>query len=53
MESDLYGNIMPKGSCFLAFNGKRGLIGKHLKVTTLKSASVEEIKKMIEANAEG
>jgi len=53
MESDLYGNTMPKGSCFLAFSGKHGLIGMHLKVATLKSASVEEIKKMIEANAEG
>lgn len=53
MESDLYGNTMPKGSCFLAFNGKHGLIGKHLKVETLKNASVEEIKKMIEANSEG
>lgn len=53
MESDLYGNTMPKDSCFLAFNGKHGLIGKQLKVATLKSATVEEIKKMIEANAEG
>lgn len=53
MESDLYGNKMPKGSCFLAFNGKHGLIGQHLKVETLKNASVEEIKKIIEANAEG
>ncbi len=53
MESDLYGNTMPKDSCFLAFNGKHGLIGKHLKVETLKSASIDEIKKMIEANAEG
>ena len=29
MESDLYGNTMPKNSCFLAFYGTHGLIGKH------------------------
>lgn len=53
MESDLYGNEMPKDSCFLAFHGKHGLIGKHLKVETLKTASVDEIRKIIDANAEG
>ena len=52
MESDLYGNIMPKNSCFLAFYGHRGLIGKHLKLETLKNASVEDIKKMVESNSE-
>ena len=45
MESDLYGNMMPKESCFLAFYGSHGLIGKNLKVETLKNASVEDIKK--------
>ncbi len=53
MESDLYGNTMPKNSCFLAFYGTHGLIGKHLKVETLKNASVEDIKKMVESNSEG
>ncbi len=53
MESDLYGNAMPKGSCFLAFNGIHGLIGTHLKVETLKNASKEDIKKMVESNSEG
>lgn len=53
MENDLYGNIMPKDSCFLAFYGTHGLIGKHLKVETLKNASVEDIKKMVESNIEG
>ena len=53
MESDLYGNIMPKDHCFLAFYGSHGLIGKHLKVETLKNASVEYIKKMVESNSEG
>jgi len=53
MESDLYGNVMPKNHCFLAFYGTHGLIGKHLKVETLKNASVEYIKKMVESNSEG
>src|SRR5690349_281922 len=35
MESDLYGNPMPEGSCFLAFNGTHGLMGEHLKIQTL------------------
>ena len=53
MESDLYGNTMPKDSCFLAFYGHHGLIGKHLKIDTLKHASVEDMKKMVESNLEG
>jgi hypothetical protein len=53
MESDLYGNIMPKGSCFLAFSGPHGLIGKHLKLETLKHASPEAIKHMVTINQEG
>jgi hypothetical protein len=53
MESDLYGNKMPKDSCFLAFNGLHGLIGKHLKVETLKNATVQDIKDMVESNNEG
>ena len=53
MESDLYGNKMPKDSCFLAFNGPHGLIGKHLKVETLKNASREDIKNIVESNQEG
>jgi len=53
MESDLYGNIMPKDSCFLAFYGHHGLMGKHLKIETLKNASSEDIKKMVESNIEG
>lgn len=52
MESDLYGNVMPKDSCFLAFYGQHGLIGKHLKVETLRNASIEDIKKMVESNLE-
>jgi hypothetical protein len=53
MESDLYGNTMPNGSCFLAFYGSHGLIGKHLKIETLKNASIEDIKAMVEKNSEG
>jgi hypothetical protein len=53
MESDLYGNTMPEGSCFLAFYGNHGLIGKHLKIETLKNASIEDIKAMVESNSEG
>lgn len=53
MESDLYGNLMPKDSCFLAFNGTHGLIGKHLKVETLRNATIEDIQVMVEANTEG
>ena len=53
MESDLYGNTMPKDTCFLVFTGRNGLIGTHLKVETLKSASVDDIRKLIAANSEG
>ena len=53
MESDLYGNKMPKDSCFLAFTGAHGLIGKHLKVETLKHASLEDIRNIVEGNQEG
>ena len=53
MESDLYGNQMPKGSCFLAFDGHHGLIGKHLKVETLKNSSVEDIRNIVQRNNEG
>jgi|KBSSwiStaDraftv2_1062776.scaffolds.fasta_scaffold284524_2 hypothetical protein len=53
MESDLYGNKMPKDSCFLAFNGQHGLIGKHVKVETLKHSTVSDIKKMVDDNNDG
>ena len=48
MESDLYGNPMPEGSCFLAFEGRAGLMGKHIKIETLRKSSIEEIMKMVE-----
>ena len=53
MESDLYGNTMPDGSCFLAFYGSHGLIGKHLYLETLKNASINDIKAMVESHSEG
>ena len=53
MESDLYGNTMPKDSCFLAFYGQHGLIGKRLKVEVLKNSSVEDIKNIVESNNYG
>ena|SRR5438309_3126074 len=53
MECDLYGNTMPKNSCFLAFNGRNGLIGKHLTVEILKRSTVKEIEKMVQDNNGG
>src|SRR5688572_21098284 len=53
MENDLYGNVMPKDSCFLAFYGNHGLIGKHLKVETLYNASVADIREMVQSNIDG
>ncbi|MBB1285202.1 hypothetical protein HRH25_12530 [Flavisolibacter sp. BT320] len=53
MENDLYGNKMPKDSCFLAFIGHHGMMGRHLKIETLKNATIEEIKEMVQSNNEG
>jgi|SRR6478609_3318629 len=53
MESDLYGNPMPENSCFLAFNGQHGLMGKHLKMETLKRSTAMDIQKIVEDNNEG
>jgi len=53
MENDLYGNIMPKDFCFLAFNGHHGLIGKDLSVETLRNSTLADIKKIVECNMEG
>jgi hypothetical protein len=53
MESDLYGNTMPDGSCFLAFYGSHGLIGKHLYLETLKNASMNDIEAMVDSHSEG
>ena len=53
MESDLYGSKMPKDSCFLAFMGPHGLVGKHLRLEVLKNASREQIRNIVESNQEG
>jgi hypothetical protein len=53
MESDFYGNSMPEGSCFLAFQGKRGLLGRHISVDKLRNCSQEDIVKMVNSGMEG
>ena len=53
MESDLYGNVMPHDSCFIAFNGQHGLIGKHMKVEKLKKSTLSDIEKIVQSNNEG
>jgi hypothetical protein len=53
MESDFYGNKTPQNSCFVAFYGNHGLIGKHLKVEVLRNATVEEMKNIVLSNTEG
>jgi len=53
MENDLYGNKLPKDSCFLAFTALHGIIGIHLKVEALKKATREDIKNMVESHQEG
>jgi hypothetical protein len=53
MENDLYGTIMPAHSCFIAFNGRHGLMGKHLTIDKLRNSSREEIKKLVADNSGG
>ncbi len=53
LESDLYGNVMPKNSCFLAFNGSHGFIGEQMSISNLLDASVEEIQNIVTNNNEG
>ncbi|MEP6615293.1 MAG: hypothetical protein ABJA57_01880 [Ginsengibacter sp.] len=53
MESDLYGNPMPKKYVFLAFFGTHGLIGRNLSIEKLKRATVQYIRKIVERNKEG
>jgi len=50
MESDFYGNDLPEGLCFLAFQGRHGLLGTDLSVEQLRTASKEEIQKMVQTN---
>jgi len=53
MESDFYGNPMPAGSCFLAFQGKRGLLGRRLSVEKLRNCSTAEIQTIVQNSNEG
>jgi hypothetical protein len=53
MESDLYGNTMPEGSCFLAFNGRNGLVGTHILIDTLRKSSIKDINKIVDNNESG
>ena len=53
MENDLYGATMPEHSCFIAFIGRHGLIGRHLTIDELKNSSVEDIRKLVVNNSEG
>src|SRR5688572_14589431 len=53
MESDLYGNPMPGNSCFLAFQGRNGLMGRHLYIEELRKLTKEDIEKIISNNSEG
>lgn len=53
MESDLYGNMMPKDSCFLVFDGAHGLIGKYLPVDTLRNTTMDDIKLIVQSHTEG
>ena len=53
MENDLYGTTMPEHSCFIAFNGRHGLMGKHMTIDKLRNSSMEEIKKLVADNSGG
>lgn len=53
MENDLYGTTMPEHSCFIAFYGRHGLVGKHLTIDKLKNSSREEIKALVANNSQG
>ena len=53
MESDLYGNPMPPNSCFLAFNGRNGLIGKQISIEMLTKSKADGIKKIVDSNTQG
>ena len=53
MENDLYGTTMPEHTCFIAFNGRHGLVGKYLTIDELKSSTVEGIKKLVDDNCDG
>ncbi len=53
METDLYGNPMAADTCFVAFKGPHGLIGRTLKIEKLTHLSVTDIEKMVADNNKG
>ncbi|MEI6948350.1 hypothetical protein V9K67_14230 [Paraflavisolibacter sp. H34] len=53
MESDLYGNSMPPDFCFIVFYGKHGFIGTEVDLETLKNASPEDIRQLVQRNVHG
>ena len=53
MEADIYGNPMPKDSCFLAFYGEHGLMGEPLEIQKLKNSKLEDIIKIVQRDKEG
>ena len=53
MESDLYGNRIPKEACYLAFYGAHGLMGKYMSIEKLKRLSARDISKIVERNKKG
>src|SRR5829696_3843438 len=53
MESDLYGNPMQEGTCFLAVQGQHGLMGRSLHVEKLKTCSTDDVQKMVHGISEG
>src|SRR3954465_7245396 len=53
MENDLYGATMPEHSCFIAFDGRHGLVGRHMTLEELRNSSVEDIRKLVVDNSEG
>ena len=48
MENDLYGNPLPEGSCFLAVQGKHGLIGRSIREVKLRNYSAGEILNIVQ-----
>ena len=52
MKSDPDENTMPENFCFPAFNGKHGLIGKHITVYVLSNSSMEDIRHLLETHTD-
>lgn len=53
MENDLYGTPMPEQTCFIAFNGRHGLVGRDISIEQLRNSSVDDIRNLVAHNSEG